>query len=183
MEILYSLALGIGLSACCGFRVFVPMLVTNIAALSGHYHFGTGFEWMGTMTAFYIFTSATILEIIAYYIPWVDNLLDSVATPASIIAGTILTTSFLAGDLSPTLKWVLGFLVGGGSAGIVQLGTTVTRLTSTATTAGLGNPIIATVENIFSIVFSILSVFLPILLAVGAILFVMFLGKKLVRRL
>lgn len=181
MELISSLALGIGLSACCGFRVFVPMLVTNVAALSGHYHFGNGFEWMGTMTAFYIFSSATILEIIAYYIPWVDNLLDTIATPASVVAGTILTTSFLAGDLSPTLKWVLGFLVGGGSAGIVQLGTTLTRLTSTATTAGFGNPIIATIENIFSFVFSILSVLLPILLGIGALFFVFYLSKKIIK--
>jgi Domain of unknown function (DUF4126) len=183
MELITSLALGIGLSACCGFRVFVPMLVTNIASLSGHYHFGQDFAWMGTMTAFYIFASATLLEIIAYYIPWVDNLLDSIATPASIIAGTILTTAFISGELSPTLKWVLGFLVGGGSAGVVQLGTTFTRLTSTATTAGFANPIIATIENILSVIFSILSIFLPILLAVSAVLFVMYLGKKLVRRL
>jgi hypothetical protein len=183
MELITSLALGIGLSACCGFRVFVPMLIANIAALSGHYHFGNGLEWMGTMTAFYIFASATLLEIIAYYIPWVDNLLDSIATPASIIAGTILTTAFISGDLSPTLKWVLGFLVGGGSAGVVQLGTTATRLASTATTAGFGNSIIATVENILSVIFSILSIFLPILLAVGAVLLVMYLGKKLVGRL
>jgi hypothetical protein len=89
MELITSLALGIGLSACCGFRIFVPLLVTNIAALSGHYHFGQDFAWMGTMTAFYIFASATILEIIGYYIPWFDNLLDSIATPTSIIAGTI----------------------------------------------------------------------------------------------
>ena len=177
------LMLGIGLSACCGFRVFVLMLATNIAALMGHYHFGTGFEWMGMMTAFYIFASATLLEIIAYYIPWIDNLLDSIATPAAIIAGTTLTPAFISGDLSPTLKWVLGFLVGGGSAGIVQLGITVTRLISTATTAGFANPILATTENLFSIIFSILSVFLPILLAVGAVLFGMYLGKKLVSRL
>lgn len=183
LELLTSLTLGIGLSACCGFRVFVPMLVANIAALSGHYHFGQDFAWMGTITAFYIFASATILEIIAYYIPWVDNLLDSIATPASIIAGTILTTAFISGDLSPTLKWILGFLVGGGSAGIVQLGTTATRLASTATTAGFGNPIIATIENILSVIFSIMSVFLPVLLAVGAVLFMMYLGKKMVQRL
>jgi hypothetical protein len=183
MELITSLALGIGLSACCGFRVFVPMLIANIAALSGHYHFGNGLEWMGTMTAFYIFASATILEVLGYYIPWFDNLLDSIATPASIIAGTVLTTAFISGDLSPTLKWVLGFLVGGGSAGVVQLGTTATRLASTATTAGFGNPIIATIENIFSVVFSILSVLMPVLLGVGAILFVMYLSKKLVRRL
>ncbi|MDZ7900046.1 MAG: DUF4126 domain-containing protein [Arcicella sp.] len=183
LELLSSLALGIGLSACCGFRVFVPMLVTNLASLAGHYHFGNGLEWMGTMTAFYIFASATILEILGYYIPWFDNLLDSIATPASIIAGTILTTAFISGDLSPTLKWILGFLVGGGSAGVVQLGTTATRLASTATTAGFGNPIIATIEIVLSIIFSILSVFLPILIGVGAILLVMFLGKKLVRRL
>jgi Domain of unknown function (DUF4126) len=183
MELLTSLALGIGLSACCGFRIFVPMLVTNIAALSGHYHFGHDFAWMGTMTAFYIFASATVLEIIGYYIPWFDNLLDSIATPASIIAGTILTTSFLGGDISPIMKWVLGFLIGGGSAGVVQLGTTATRLASTVTTAGFGNIVIATIENVLSVVFSILSVFLPVLLGVGAVLLVMFLGKKLARRL
>lgn len=183
MELITSLALGIGLSACCGFRIFVPLLVTNIAALSGHYHFGQDFAWLGTTTAFYIFASAAVLEVIGYYIPWFDNLLDSIATPISIIAGTILTTSFIGEDISPTIKWVLGFLVGGGSAGVVQLGTTATRLASTATTAGFGNPIIATIENIFSVIFSILSILLPILFGVGAILLVLFLGKKLVRSL
>lgn len=137
----------------------------------------------GNGDRFLYFALATILEIVGYYIPWVDNLLDSIATPASVIAGTILTTAFISGDLSPMLKWVLGFLVGGGSAGIVQLGTTFTRLTSTATTAGFANPILATIENIFSIIFSILSVFMPIFIAVGAVLFVMYLSKKLVKRL
>jgi hypothetical protein len=134
---------------------------------------------MGTWVAFYIFLTATILEIIAFYIPWLDNLLDAIAAPIAIIAGTVLTTSFLTTDLSPELRWILGFLVGGGSAGVVQAGTTLTRLTSSLTTAGFGNPIISTIENVLSVLLSMLSLLFPILLALLSILFIVFLMKKL----
>ena len=147
MDLLLSLCIGLGLSACCGFRVFVPILVANVAALSGHYHFGHGFEWLATWTAFGVLATATVLEIGAYYIPWVDNLLDTIATPAAMIAGTILTTAFLSDDLDPMMKWAAGLIVGGGSAGLVQAGTSLLRFTSSTTTGGLGNPIVATAEN------------------------------------
>jgi hypothetical protein len=181
MEQLYTLILGLGLSACCGFRVFVPMLVANIAALSGHYEFGADFQWLGTWTAFYILLSATILEIVAYYVPWLDNLLDTIALPASVIAGTLMTTSLISADLSPSMKWALGTIMGGGSAGIVQAGTTLLRFTSSTTTGGLANPIVATLENGFSIFFSILTVIIPIFVAICCVFFLTFLLKKLLR--
>lgn len=159
-KVLLSLVMGLGLSACCGFRVFVPLLAASIATKMGILHLGDGFQWMGSTAALICFGAATIFEIGGYYIPFVDNILDTITTPASVIAGTLLTASAIIPDLDPMLKWGLGIIVGGGSAGIIQAGTALTRATSTATTAGVANPIVATVEHILAIVGSIFSVFI-----------------------
>src|SRR3979409_2491408 len=123
METIFSACLGIVLSAACGFRVFVPLLIMSIAALSGHLHLAHGFEWIGSYPALVAFSVATCLEVAGYYFPWVDHLLDTIATPAAIVAGTIVTASMVA-DVSPFLKWTLAIIAGGGAAGMVQ-GTTV----------------------------------------------------------
>lgn len=164
-KILISLLMGLGLSASSGFRVFVPLLVASIATKMGILQLGDGFQWMGSTPAIIAFAAATLFEIGGYYIPFVDNVLDTITTPASVIAGTLLTASAILPDIDPMLKWGLGIVVGGGSAGIIQAGTALTRATSTATTAGTANPIVATVEHIFSIVGSILSLVIPFIIA------------------
>jgi len=165
-KILLSLVMGIGLSASCGFRVFVPLLAASIATKMGILHLGDGFQWMGTTTAIIAFGAATIFEIAGYYIPFVDNVLDTITTPASVIAGTLLTASTILPDLDPMLKWGLGIIVGGGSAGIIQAGTALTRATSTVATAGVANPVVATAEHGLSIVGSILSLIIPFVVAI-----------------
>lgn len=181
MENILAICLGIGLSACCGFRVFVPLLAANVASLSGFYHFSSGFEWMGSWTALGIFATATVAEIAGYYIPVVDNVLDTIATPMAVAAGTLLTTSYLGSDMSPVLKWGTGLMVGGGAAGIVQAGTNLLRLGSTATTGGLANPVISTTENGLSMIFSVLTFVIPVVIAVIAIFFMVYLVKKLMK--
>jgi hypothetical protein len=181
MEFLFSLLLGIGLSASCGLRVFVPLLVANVASLTGHLPMNTGFEWMGSWIAFGILLVATLTEIAAYYIPWLDHLLDTIALPTAFVAGTLLTTSVL-GDTSPLMRWVLGLIVGGGSAGVVQAGTSLLRLGSSATTGGLGNPVVASLENVLSIVFSILTIWLPLIIGALALLLVGYLIRKFLKR-
>jgi hypothetical protein len=176
-----SACLGLALAACCGFRVFVPLLVSNIAYLSGYLTPGEGFAWLGTWTAFGVLATATLAEVAAYYIPVVDNALDALTTPASFLAGTLLMTSFLP-DSEPVLRWALGLIVGGGSAGLVQAGTSLLRLGSTATTAGFGNPVVATAENGLAVVLSVLGLFLPVLVAVlmgGLVIFVL---RRLTRK-
>src|SRR5438552_4638510 len=131
METLLSICVGIGLSAACGFRVFVPLLVMSIAAASGHLTVASGFQWIGSYPALVAFSVATLLEIAGYYIPWVDNLLDTIAIPAAIIAGTLITASLVT-DVSPFLKWTLAIIAGGGVAGMVQGTTVVARGASSA---------------------------------------------------
>ena len=115
METLLSVLVGIGLSAACGFRIFVPPLVISIAALSGHLHLASGFEWMGTYPAMTAFGVACALEIAAYYVPWLDHMLDILATPTAVVAGTIVTASLVT-DMSPMLRWTLAIIAGGGAA-------------------------------------------------------------------
>ena len=165
-----SACIGVGLAACCGFRVFVPLLIASVATKLGIIGVMDGFEWLSQWPALIGLSAATIFELGAYYIPWLDNALDTLATPISIAAGTLLSTSFLNID-SPVLQWGMGLMLGGGSAGIVQAGTSLLRLGSTATTGGLGNPVVATGENIASFVFSILTVLLPLvaIIVVGVV--------------
>jgi len=144
METVLCICIGIGLSAACGFRVFVPLLVMSIASLSGHLTLAPGFDWIGSYPALVTFSVATCLEIGGYYIPWVDHLLDTIATPAAIVAGTVITASMVS-DMSPLLKWTLAAIAGGGAAGVVQGTTVLARGASTALTGGLGNPIFATI--------------------------------------
>ncbi len=165
METLLGICLGVGLSAACGFRIFVPPLVMSIAAQSGHLQLSDDFTWMSTPEATVAFGVGAFLEVGAYYIPWVDELLDIIATPTAVIAGTIITGSFVS-DMSPMLQWTIAVILGGGSAGAVQGLTDVTRLASTALTGGFANPGVSTMELLSSTVLSMLAISVPVLAAV-----------------
>ena len=161
-ETLLAVAVGIGLSAACGFRVFVPLLVMNLAALTGHLHLSPGFEWIGSYYATITFGTATIVEVFAYYVPWLDHILDLIASPAAIIAGIIATASMVM-DLSPFLKWTLAIIAGGGAAAIVQGLTVTLRTKSSALTAGAGNVLVSSIELAGSMITSLLAIIVPIL--------------------
>lgn len=178
LEWIISACIGVGLAACCGFRIFVPLLIASAAMKFGFIGTMPGFEWLGTWTALFGLLVATIFEVGAYYIPWLDNVLDTIATPTSILAGTLLSTSFLHID-NPVLHWGLGLMLGGSSAGIVQAGTSLLRLGSSATTGGLANPVVASGENIASIVLSIFSILLPLVTAIVIGLILLFIMSQL----
>lgn len=181
MELALSICLGLGLSAACGFRVFVPMLGISTAALAGHLQLAAGFEWLGTWPAFACFLTATIVEIVAYYVPWLDNLLDTIATPGAVVAGTIATASVIT-DMSPLMQWTLALIAGGGTAGVIQSATVLVRGTSTASTGGLTNWLIATTELIASACATVLSILLPILAVLLAALVLLISLSIVVRR-
>ncbi len=178
METLLSIFVGIGLSTACGFRIFVPLLVMSIASLTGHLTLAPDFEWIGTYPALAAFGVATIFEIAAYYVPWIDNLLDTIAIPAAMVAGTIVMASAVS-EMSPFLKWALAVIVGGGVAGTVQGFTSITRIASTATTGGLGNPVLSTVEAGGSIAMSILAIAVPVLAVIAVIMIIYFAARKI----
>ena len=166
METILGLCLGIGLSAACGFRVFVPLLVMSIAAIMGIFEPIKGFEWLAMPSVCIALGFATLCEIGAYYIPWVDNLLDTIATPAAMVAGTLTTMAVSSGEMSQFASWAAAIIVGGGTAGAVQLGTVAARGVSTATTGGVANPVVSTGEWVSALVISVLSFFIPVLVVI-----------------
>jgi hypothetical protein len=178
METMLSIFLGVGLAAACGFRIFVPLLVMSIASLTGQLTLSADFQWIATYPALAAFGIATIFEIAAYYIPWVDNLLDTIAVPAATVAGTIVMASAVS-DMSPFLQWGLAVIVGGGVAGTVQGFTSITRIASTATTGGLGNPVVSTAEAGGSLVLSILAIALPVVAAILVVVLIFFAFRKI----
>jgi len=130
------------------------------------------------------FTVAAALEITAYYIPWLDNLLDIIASPVGVIAGVILFAASVTG-LDPFLHWSLAIIAGGGSAGMVQGGTVVTRAVSTATTGGLANFVVSTLETVAGFVFSVLSIIVPLVtlvLLLAAVGCMYYFGRQVVRK-
>ncbi len=182
MEEMLSVALGIGLAAACGFRVFVPLLVISVAAKCGHLSLADSFTWIASTPALICFAVATGLEIAAYYVPWLDNLLDAIASPAAVVAGIVVTAACVKG-MSPFLQWSLAIIAGGGSAAAVQGITVVTRLTSSLTSGSLANPLVATVEAAASIVLSLLALFLPASAGIVALLCVIYAIRYLCVRL
>ncbi len=177
MELLLSVALGIGLSAACGMRIFAPFAVMSAAALTGQLGLSDSFAWIGTYPALVLFSVATLIEVLSYYIPWVDNLLDTIATPAAILAGAIVTASVVT-DISPMMRWTLAIIAGGGTAGIIQMGTTWVRGVSSVTTGGFGNFVVSTGEWMGSLTVATLSVLFPFL----AMIFIVILLAVIVRR-
>ena len=166
-----ALCVGVSLAAACGFRVFVPMLAMALGVRLGGLEIDENLAWLGSDTAIACLGAATLAEVLAYYIPVVDNLLDTIAGPAALVAGAVVTGGML-GDLPDWLQWGTGIVAGAGAAGTVQLGTTALRAAGTATTAGIGNPVISTMENIFATIGSVLAVLLPLLAVVGSVLII-----------
>lgn len=171
METLLSIALGLGLAAACGFRVFVPILVMSVAVRSGHLAVTPSFDWVASDVALVCFGVATLLETAGYFIPWVDNLLDTVATPTAVVAGILATGSVIT-DMSPFLRWTLAVLAGGGVTTGVQALTVAGRQLSSVATLGVGNPLVATLEAFGAVAMALLSIALPVAaVAVIAVLF------------
>lgn len=183
MDIFIAILIGIGLSASAGFRVFTPLLITSLATKASWVTLATNFEWIGSTPAIIAFSIATVLEIGAYYIPFVDNIMKTIATPAAVIAGAILTASFI-GELDPFLTWSISIIGGGGVASITQLTTLAVRSTSTFVTGGIGNILVSIVEGITAVVMSIVTILLPfvVFIFVGIILFVFFKGIRFLKR-
>ena len=176
-----SVCLGLGLSAATGFRVFVPLLLINIANRGGWLELSEQFAWMGGTPALAAFGIASALEIGAYYIPWLDNLIDSIASPAAVVAGTLVTASVITG-MDPAMKWMLALIAGGGVAGAVQSAFVGARQLSSLTTAGFANPIVSTLELIGSVFMSVLSFLAPALAALGVVGLLLLAARLLLRR-
>jgi Domain of unknown function (DUF4126) len=176
-----SIVLGVGLAAATGFRVFLPMLIVGVAAYTGHLPLDGSFAWLATPSALTMLSVAALAEILAYYVPAVDNLLDTLATPAALVAGTIVSAAVTT-DVPPMVKWTAAVIAGGGVAGLTQGVTALLRAKSTILTGGAGNVVLSTAELVGALLVSLLALAAP-LAALGVVIFLLWLGMRLIRHL
>jgi hypothetical protein len=179
-DLALSIVLGVALAAATGFRVFLPMLIVSGAAYTGHLHLDDSFAWLGSPSALIMLSVAAVAEVLAYYIPVVDNLLDTVATPAAFVAGTIVSAAVMI-DAPPMLKWTAAVIAGGGVAGLTQGLTGILRAHSTVLTGGLGNSVIATAELGGAVLIPLLALAAPVAAIAPVVLFLLA-AMRLIRR-
>ena len=163
---LLSMALGVGLAAACGFRVFLPLLFAAIAARTGHLQLAPGFSWLAGDAALLALGAATVLKVLAYAVPWLDHLLDTLATPAAVVAGVLASAAVFV-DLPPGVRWGAAVILGGGAAGAVQAGTVLARLKSSIFTGGAGNIAVAFLELAAAALLSLLAILAPLLVLIA----------------
>ena len=182
MEAILSICLGIGLAAACGFRVFVPFLVMSVATRADHMDLGASFDWIGSDAALLTFAVASALEIGAYFVPWLDNVLDTMSAPVAVVAGTLAAAAAIQ-DTSPLVAWTLAVVGGGGAAGLISTGMAFLRGASSLLTAGVGNPVISAAEAGTSLSLAGIAVTLPLLGFVLVSLVMLFFAVRTTRRL
>ena len=190
MNEIMALLVGVGLAAASGLRVFVPLFITSLIA-SGNVDMFSEVDvqamlgdqdWLANPWVTLVLGIATVLEIGSYYIPWLDNALDFVATPAALVAGTFITGAMMPemmGDGS--FKWIMATIAGGGTSGLFQGASVIVRGGSTATTGGIGNPVVSTVELVGSVLTTVLAIVVPLIGAV-LVLILMYLALRTLYR-
>ncbi len=187
VTIVMATLMGISLAAASGFRVFLPPFLLSLAARFDVIWFldidlvGTQFEFFTSTLAIVVLGIATIAEFAGFYAPWVDNALDSIATPAAIIAGVSMTAIVLEGS-DPVVQWAVAIIAGGGVAATIQAATVTTRSLSSTFTFGLGNSTVATGENVASIALTLIAILIPFISAFVVILVVALLFRVKRRR-
>lgn len=161
-----------GLSASAGLNAYLPLLIVSVSAKLGWFELSEPFDAMTSWWVIGVLIVLLIIEIIADKVPAVDTINDVINTVIRPAAGAILfaASANVINEVTPVLSVILGLLV----AGSVHTVKTVTRPVVTTTTAGIGNPVVSTIEDVISGVTSLLAVLLPwlvILVAVTGIVF------------
>lgn len=180
-DTLFGIALGIGLAAATGFRVFLPLLVAGLAARAGYVPLIDSFSWLQSTPALIALGTAAAVEALAFYVPGVDHILDVLAGPLAVIAGVLVSASVMV-DLPAGVRWPLAVVAGGGVAGLAKTTAAVVRAKSTALTGGLGNPVVSTAETVGAATISILAIVAPIVCIVAAAALFVWLVRRSLRK-
>jgi hypothetical protein len=180
IESLIAVAIGIGLAAATGFRVFLPFLVAGLAARWGVLPLAQGFEWLSSTGALVTLGTASVLEVAAYYIPGIDHALDLLASPAAVVAGAVASASVMA-DIPPAILWPVAIIGGGGIAGLTKASSAVVRAKAGLTTAGLANPVVATGETAGAVGIALAAIVIPLVCLLVVVLLVLWLARRALR--
>ncbi len=170
-----------GLSASAGLNAYIPLMVvaltarfTNLINLSEPYDLLTSWPVIGVLAVL------LVIEVTVDKIPAVDTANDLLQTFVRPAAGAVMfaANANVINDLNPVVALVAGILL----AGSVHATKTAVRPAITGTTAGLGNPIVSLAEDVIAVVASIAAIFLPLVVGIITIIFLLFAWRFWLRR-
>lgn len=173
INIIMSILVGLGLSIAAGLRVFIPLLIAGITIRMGWLdslpifqaealNLKLAHSWLASTPALIGLSVAMVTEVLAAKIVMVDHFLDMIAAPMAVAAGYILTSTFMGPDVDPFFKYSFALIAGGGSAAITHTASSLMRLFTLKSTAGVANPVYSVTESTAAVGTSVLSIFLPI---------------------
>ena len=177
LQSLIAVAIGIGLAAATGFRVFLPLLIAGAAARWADLPLANGFQWLATTNALLALGTASVVEVAAYYIPIVDHALDVLGGPVAVLAGVFASASTMV-DIRPGVMWPIAVVGGGGMAALVKVMSALVRTKSGLWTAGLANPAVSTGETAGAIVTAIAAIVFPLICLLGIAVLLFWMGRR-----
>ncbi len=186
-EAISGLSAAFGLSGSAGLNAYIPLLVVALAARfpmsDPLVKLQAPFDLMGSWWAIGLIAMLLVIEIVADKIPAVDSINDGIQTFVRPAAGAILFagSANVITDIHPILSLGAGLLVAGG----VHATKAAARPVVTVSTAGVGNPVVSTLEDIVAVVVSLLAVVLPIIAAIillGFLIFIIYVVRRWRRR-
>ena len=180
IESLIGIAIGIGLAAATGFRVFLPFLIAGLAARWGVLQLSDGFAWLSSTGALVALGTASIVEVAAYYVPGVDHVLDLLAGPVAVAAGVVASASVMA-DIPPYILWPVAIIGGGGVAGLTKATNAVVRAKAGLTTAGFANPVVSTGETAGAVGMALAAIVVPVVCLIAVFAVMLWLGRRALR--
>ncbi|MFL5539863.1 MAG: DUF4126 domain-containing protein [Longimicrobiaceae bacterium] len=180
MDALSAAALGVVLAATAGLRAFLPVFSASLAAWMTDMPLPANLAWLEKPQTVLIFGVATLLEILGDKIPVVDHALDGVQVLTKPVLAVLAATPFLY-QLSPEHSVAIGILLGAPLALGVHSAKATARLGSTATTAGMGNPLLSVAEDVAAIASIVLGFLAPLVALVLMALTVFFIARLALR--
>jgi len=161
-----------GLSASAGLNAYIPLLVVSLMAkFTNLIELAEPWNALESWWTIGVLAVLGTVELVADKVPVVDQVNDAVQTFIRPVAGVILfaTSAKTITEINPVLSMICGLLVAGSVHAAKSL---VARPIIEASTAGIGTPVVSTVEDVFATVISVLAVALPLLMLILLILIV-----------
>lgn len=157
-----------GLSVSAGLNAYIPLLIVAIMARLNAFELSEPWNALESWWVIGVLAVLAIVEFLVDKVPAADTVNDVIQTLIRPTAGAILfaASASVVTDLSTALSLILGLLVAGG----VHATKSTIRPMITATTAGIANPVVSTVEDVVSTTLALLAVVLPWLVLLIAVI-------------
>lgn len=153
-----NILLGLALATATGFRIFLPMFLLSFTSHIGWVTLPQKLSWLEGETALFVLGVAMLIELVSYFIPGVDNIMDIIDTPIAVIVGFLVVFSVI--EVNSMMEWILAVVIGGIVPAVIKACKATIRGGVTLLMGGLGNGLFSIVEALASILIVVISVFL-----------------------